>query len=143
MKNLTLTGLIALSFAVTAPALAEETPGDLPSINAEDVSVGQVVSFVNAMIAAERVRQQYLVRIEEAETESEIAELVAEADQQGMAAVDRVPGITSAEYMAISLAARDSAELTERIRKRFTDMQEKQRPKVTQRPGTASQDAAE
>ncbi|MEO1529269.1 MAG: hypothetical protein AAFX06_27940, partial [Planctomycetota bacterium] len=43
-----------------------------------------------------------------AETEEEIDALLAEADQKGIAEVERVPGISPAEYMAIAIAAKDN-----------------------------------
>ncbi|MEL7255815.1 MAG: DUF4168 domain-containing protein [Pseudomonadota bacterium] len=124
---------VALSLLMLGvPVQAQEVPTDLPDIKAEDVTVGQVVSFVNAMIAAERVRQEYIAKIEQAETEDEIQALVAEADQRGMAEVERVRGISPAEYMAISLAARESEELTERITRRLEQMKQAQAPRVTE-----------
>ncbi|MEO0372891.1 MAG: DUF4168 domain-containing protein [Pseudomonadota bacterium] len=122
---------IALTLALSLPLQAQDVPTDLPEINAEDVTVGQVVSFVNAMIATEKVKQEFLAKIEIAESEEEIQALVAEADQRGMAEVDRVRGITPAEYMAISLAARDSEELTQRIARRFELMKQAQGVTVT------------
>lgn len=126
--------LLALSLGLAAPGQAQDVPTELPEIKAEDVSVGQVVSFVNAMIAAERVRQEYIVKIEAAETEDEIAALVAEADQMGMAEVERVRGISPAEYMAIALAARDNEELSSRIERRLDLMKQSQGMSVTNAP---------
>lgn len=126
--------IIALSLGHAAPVQAQDVPTELPDIKAEDVSVGQVVSFVNAMIAAERVRQEYIVKIDAAETEDEIKALIAEADLAGMAEVDRVRGITPAEYMAISLAARDSEELTQRIAQRVELLRQAQGVTVTNKP---------
>ncbi|MEM7599540.1 MAG: DUF4168 domain-containing protein [Pseudomonadota bacterium] len=123
--------IAALSLALSGSGLAQTAPTELPEIKAEDVTVGQVVSFVNAMIAAERVRQEYLVKIEAAETEDEIQTLVAEAEQRGIAEVERVRGITPAEYMAISLAARESEELTARIERRVEQMKQVQGVEVT------------
>ncbi len=132
MRSFKFATVLALVLGLSVPLQAQEVPTDLPDIKPEDVSVGQLVSFVNAMIAAEKVRQEYLAKIEVAETEDEIKALVAEADQRGMAEVDRVRGITPAEYMAISLAARDSEELTERIKRRLEQMRQSQAVDVTE-----------
>ncbi|MEO0751567.1 MAG: DUF4168 domain-containing protein [Pseudomonadota bacterium] len=134
---------IAVSVPIATPVTAQEVPTDLPEIVAEDVSVGQIVSFVNAMIAAERVRQEYLTKIEAADTEDEIDALVAEADKEGMAAVEQVRGITTAEYMAISLAARESEELTARITQRFELMRQAQGVTVTDQPAARPEGASE
>lgn len=135
MRLFRLAVITALSFGLTLPMMAQEAPTDLPDIRAEDVSVGQVVSFVNAMIAAERVRREYIAKIEAAETEDEINALIAEADQKGMAEVERVRGISPAEYMAIAIAAKDSPELSERIERRLTQMVQSQ--KLTVKEGRA------
>ncbi|MEM7731525.1 MAG: DUF4168 domain-containing protein [Pseudomonadota bacterium] len=126
------TAVLALSLGFALPLQAQEAPTDLPDIKAEDVSVGQVVSFVNAMIAAEKIRQEYLGKIELAETEEEMKALVAEADQKGIAEVERVRGITPAEYMAISLAAQEDEELMDRITRRLDLMKQSQAVTVTQ-----------
>lgn len=111
MRPFSFATLTAIALGLTTPVMAQEMPTDLPEINAEDVSVGQIVSFVNAMIAAERVRKEYLAKIDLAETEEEIDALLAEADQKGIAEVERVPGISPAEYMAIAIAAKDDEDL--------------------------------
>ena len=129
-----LAALVVVSMGLSVPIKAQEVPTDLPEIKAEDVSVGQIVSFVNAMIAAEKVKQEYMAKIEAAETADEIEALVAEADQKGIAEVERVRGITPAEYMAISIAARDSEELTSRIQQRLELMIESQAVTVTNEP---------
>lgn len=134
---------IAMSVPFSMPVAAQEVPTQLPEIVAEEVSIGQVVSFVNAMIAAERVRQKYLAKIEAAETEDEIDALVAEADKEGMAAVEQVRGITTAEYMAISLAARESEDLTARITQRFDLMRQAQGVNVKKSPAARPEGAVE
>ncbi len=138
-----LAALTALSIGLASPVLAQEVPSDLPEVKAEDVSVGQIVSFVNAMIAAERVRQEYLVKIDGAETEDEIKALIAEAEQKGIAEVERVRGITPAEYMAISLAARDSEELTARIEQRVAQMKLSQGFDLTNEPANRPEGVVE
>ena len=120
--------MAAASIAVAAPAQAQEGI-DVPDIAAEDVSVGQIVSFVNAMIALERVRAEYQPKLEAAETEDERKALAAEADQVGMQAVDDVVGITPGEYIAIIQASQENEELAGRITARLAELQEKQKGK--------------
>lgn len=124
----------AIMLSMAAPVMAQDLPKELPEIEAEDVSIGQIVSFVNAMIAAERVRKEYLVKIDAAETEDEINALLSEASEKGMAAVDSVAGISTAEYMAIAIAAKDNEELAARIQKRFATLADAQRVPVVTKP---------
>ncbi len=126
MRSFRILAVVAMcGLSLGSPAMAQELP-EIPDIKAEDVSVGQVVSFVNAMIAAERVRQEYLAKIEVAETDEEISELIAEADTAGMAAVDNVVGISVGEYMAIARAAQGNEELETRISTRLEQMRQSQ-----------------
>lgn len=126
MRAFLVTAVVAaLQLGAVAPAVAQEMP-EVPDINPEDVSVGQVVSYVNARIAVERVRVAYTDKIEAAETEDQIKELIAEADMAAMAAVDKVTGISPGEYLAISIAAQDDAELLERINERISTLRTKQ-----------------
>lgn len=125
---------VVLAMGVALPVMAQETATDLPEIPeiaAEDVTLGQVVSFVNAMIAVERVKKEYTGKIEEAESEDDINALIAEADKSAMAAVDEVVGISPGEYIAISNAAQGSEELTARIKRRFELMRQAQLPTVS------------
>ncbi len=126
MRAFLITAVVAaLQLGAVAPAVAQEMP-EVPDINPEDVSVGQVVSYVNARIAVERVRVAYTDKIEAAETEDQIKELIAEADMAAMAAVDKVTGISPGEYLAISIAAQDDAALLERINERISTLRTKQ-----------------
>ena len=56
--------------ATTGQATDQAQP-DMPEIAAEDVTQGQIASFVNAMIALERIRAEYLPQIQAAETDDE------------------------------------------------------------------------
>ena len=116
---------LTAAIAVTGPVMAQETP-EVPEIGAEEVTTGQIVSFVNALIAVERVRIDYTTRINEAESDADRTALVAEADKVAMEAVDRVVGITPGEYIAIGRAAQGSQELTDKINARFAELREKQ-----------------
>ena len=143
MKRQRIATLTAITLGLGTPGIAQEVPTDLPEIKAEDVTVGQMVSFVNAMIAVERVRREYMAKVAAAETEDEMKALVAEAEQKGMAEVDRVRGITPAEYMAIALAAKDSEELSDRIERRVAQMQASQSVTVKKKPADRPEEAEE
>ena len=123
----TLTMLLAIAAtALAAPAMAQDGV-EVPQIAAEDVSVGQIVSFVNALIAVERVRGAYMAKIEAADSEDARKALIEQADVAGRAAVDKVVGITPEEYMAIAQAAQQSEDLVGRIDARFAQLRQKQR----------------
>ncbi|KZY34405.1 hypothetical protein A3731_19155 [Roseovarius sp. HI0049] len=117
---------------------------DIPEIAAEDVTQGQIASFVNAMIALERIRAEYLPQIQAAETDDERQELAAEADQAAKAAVTRTKGITPGEYLAIGRAAQGNQELGEKINTRIAELRQKQQKrKPLQQQGTnQSQDGS-
>lgn len=117
--------LIAAGMALALPAQAEETAA-APRIAAEDVSTGQIVSFVNAMIALERVRREFQPKLETAETDAERAALSQEADAAAKAAVKKVVGITPEEYLAIGHAAEGNAELAARIEARIAELVQNQ-----------------
>lgn len=117
--------IVALSLTMAAP-LAAQAVQDVPEIKPDDVTDGQVVSFVNAMIAVQRVRSEYSTKVEAAENDDDRQAVIAEAGDAAMAAVEEIVGITAVEYVAINLAAQDSEELTERINSRIRELREKQ-----------------
>ena len=102
---------------------------DVPQIAPEDVTQGQITSFVNAMIALERIRAEYLPQIQAAETDDERQALAAEADEAAKAAVTKTKGITPGEYLAIGRAAQGNQELGEKITTRIAELREKQQQK--------------
>ena len=75
----TLTMVIATaSIALTGPALAQQQASmEVPEIAAEDVTSGQIASFVNAMIALERIRAEYQPQIQATEDTEERQKLAA------------------------------------------------------------------
>lgn len=121
-----------LTGAAGAALAQEEAQAEMqaPSIAPEDVSDGQIVSFVNALIALERVRADYTRRIEAAETADERNALIAEADEVGKEVVNKVVGITPGEYLAIGAAAMESEALSGRIQNRMVELREKQKQRL-------------
>lgn len=117
------TALAAASF-LFAPAAVAQQDGDMPQIAAEDVSEDQVASFVDAMMAVQGVRQEYMPQIQAAESEDDRQALSQEADAAARSAVSDVPGISPDEYLAIAMAAQDSEKLVERINGRIAVVQE-------------------
>ena len=118
---------------------------EVPEIAAEDVTQGQIASFVNAMIALERIRAEYLPQIQAAETDDERQALAAEADEAAKAAVTKTKGITPGEYLAIGRAAQGNQELGEKINTRIVELREKQQQKrkPLQQSGTGQNSSSE
>lgn len=135
--------IAAAGIGLSAPVLAQEqsqdstqeqaqgqtmdqAQPDIPEIAAEDVTQGQITSFVNAMIALEEIRAEYLPQIQAAEDQEERVALAAEADDAAKTAVDEVTGITPNEYLAIGRAAQGNEELGQKITARFAELRETQ-----------------
>lgn len=142
IKTTIATMLTAAAVALGAPALAQDDPA-VPEIAAEDVSTGQVVSFVNAMIALERIRRDYQPRMEAAETEEERKALAEEADVAAKAAIDKVVGISPGEYLAIGRAAQQNEDLANRINARIAQLRQNQQKRITPDQPDALKDGAE
>lgn len=145
----TLAALLAVAgAALAAPAAAQEGAAaqdgmEVPEIAAGDVTTGQVVSFVNAMIGVEHIRRQYMPQIEAAETDEARRELIAEADRKAIAAVEATIGITPGEYLAIAEAAKADEGLAQRIDDRLDDLKEKQSGRRIRMESPARSDASE
>jgi len=118
--------LLAAAGLLAAPVASAQENANIPEIAAEDVTQGQVVSFINAMIAVDRVRQEYMPRIEAAETDDERQALAQEADSAARTAVDDTAGITAQEYLAIARAAQADKDLAERINERFVELRQEE-----------------
>lgn len=134
----TLTMVIATaSIALTGPALAQQQASmEVPEIAAEDVTSGQIASFVNAMIALERIRAEYQPQIQATEDTEERQKLAAEADEAAKAAVTETKGISPEEYIAIGRAANENKELADKITTRIVELRQKQQKRQRlQQPG--------
>jgi len=122
--------LLAAAGLLAAPVASAQENANIPEIAAEDVTQGQVVSFINAMIAVDRVRQEYMPRIEAAETDDERQALAQEADSAARTAVDDTAGITAQEYLAIGRAAQADEDLAKRINERFVQLRQKKQQQL-------------
>ena len=113
LKSLLVAGFVGLAgvAAAAAPTEAQNTP----PITAENVTDEHIAGFVKAAIALEELRKDYTQRIIEAGSDDEKAALKAEADNVAMQLVEKVRGITTDEYLAISKISQESPELTARI----------------------------
>jgi hypothetical protein len=104
-------------------------PEEITAVNPEDVTEGQLVSFVNAFVALERMRAQFVERIEAAETQEEREALVQQADEAAIKVVDDMTGITPDEYISIVKALPESEELRIRVSKRIEEIRKPIEPK--------------
>jgi hypothetical protein len=107
----------------------EVNPDEITAVNPEDVTEGQLVSFVNAFVALERMRAQFVERIEAAETQEEREALVQQADEAAIKVVDDMTGITPDEYISIVKALPESEELRTRVSKRIEEIRKPIEPK--------------
>jgi hypothetical protein len=107
----------------------EVNPEEITAVNPEDVTEGQLVSFVNAFVALERMRAQFVERIEAAETQEEREALVQQADEAAIKVVDDMTGITPDEYISIVKALPESEELRIRVSKRIEEIRKPKEPK--------------
>lgn len=109
--------LTAVSLALAAPLAAQETQA--PEIAAEDVTDDQVNAFVDALVAVEEVRNDYVPKIEAQESEADQTAMIEEANTAALEAVEAAEDISPDEYMAIIETARADEELNERIMARL------------------------
>jgi hypothetical protein len=107
----------------------EVNPEEITAVNPDDVTEGQLVSFVNAFVALERMRGQFVERIEAAETQEEREALVKQADEAAIKVVDDMTGITPDEYISIVKALPESEELRTRVSKRIEEIRKPKEPK--------------
>lgn len=102
-----------LAFAAV-PAVAGQ-PAGIQLAQAEEFSQEKIESFAIAALEVSKIRDQYVGRIQQAETEDERKQLAEEATGKMVEAVQSAPGITTDEYNAIIQAASEDEELTQRI----------------------------
>ncbi len=107
--------LAALGLLVATPALAQETQPETAELAAADVTDAQVSAFIEAVTAVEKVRQEYIPRIQELESEDERNALIQEADTEAKQAIEGVENLSPAEFMAIGQAAQTDKDLQARI----------------------------
>ena len=107
----------ALGFAAPG-ALAQQS--EAPSINAEDLSSEKLDAFVQAANAIQSVMDDYRPQMESAESDADRQALRKEVNDEIIAAVKAVPGISIDEYVQIAKAARGNEDLRNRIRDRMS-----------------------
>jgi len=102
-----------------APAQQSEAP----QITAESLSEEQLDAFVEALVAIEAVRADYLPRIQQQESEAEQKAVIEEANVAAIEAVEGVDNMTPEQYMAIGKVAQQDEELNARILAKLEEAQ--------------------
>lgn len=109
--------MIAVAAALASPLAAQDvTPSE---ITASTVTDAQVDAFVEALIAVEAVRADYLPQIQEQADEAGQKALIEEANTAAIEAVGDVENMTPEDYVAIGQAAQQSEDLNARIMARL------------------------
>jgi len=109
--------MIAVATALASPLAAQDvTPSE---ITASTVTDAQVDAFVEALIAVEAVRADYLPQIQEQADEAGQKALIEEANTAAIEAVGDVENMTPEDYVAIGQAAQQSEDLNARIMARL------------------------
>ena len=102
-----------------APAQQSEAP----QITAESLSEEQLDAFVEALVAIEAVRADFLPRIQQQESEAEQKAVIEEANVAAIEAVEGVDNMTPEQYMAIGKVAQQDEELNARILAKLEEAQ--------------------
>ncbi|WP_412504427.1 DUF4168 domain-containing protein [Roseovarius sp. SYSU LYC5161] len=135
IKTRLATGLTAIALLAGAPVAAQDAQA--PAISADSVTDEKVNAFVMALISVEQLRQQYMPRIAEQETEEDRQALVNEVTQRAIQLVQQVDNISPEEYQQIATVAQDNEDLNNRIRTRIQAVVEENR--AAQQDGAAEE----
>jgi len=135
IKTKLATGLTAIALLAGAPVAAQDSQA--PAISADSVTDEKVNAFVMALISVEQLRQQYMPRIAEQETEEDRQALVNEVTQRAIQLVQQVDNISPEEYQQIATVAQDNEDLNNRIRTRIQTVVEENR--AAQQDGAAEE----
>jgi hypothetical protein len=110
--------LVAAALTLATPLAAQDTTTEIvptPGLTADKVTDAQVEAFVEALIAVEDLRAAYGQKIAAEQDAGAREDLVAEANEKVVDAVDGVENMSAADYMAIGQAAQQDEALNERI----------------------------
>jgi len=117
--------VMTAALALATPLAAQETEAPqeseapaqsaAPQVSADSLSEEQIDAFVEALIAIEAVRADYLPRIQQQESEAEQKAVIEEANVAAIEAVKGVDNMTPETYMAIGKVAQQNEELNARI----------------------------
>lgn len=109
--------MLAVATAFAGPLAAQEK--EPAAITAETLNDAKLDAFVEALIAIEAVRADYLPRIQEETDEAGQKALIEEANTAAVDAVADVENMSPEDYVAIGQAARQDEDLNARIMARI------------------------
>lgn len=110
--------LVAAALTLATPLAAQDTTTEIvptPGLTADKVTDAQVEAFVEALVAVEDLRAAYGQKIAAEQDAGVREDLVAEANEKVVDAVDGVENMSAADYMAIGQVAQQDEALNERI----------------------------
>ena len=118
------TTAFALALAPPMAAMAQDDGQAAPQMQPADVTDAKVASFVDALMAVDSVRQDYVPQIEAQESEEDKQALVNEANTAIMDAVEGTDGMNVEDYTAILKLAQNNADLNQKIMDRIGAVQQ-------------------
>ena len=107
-------GIAFAPHAIAQSAAPQPQPAP-PAAETMEVSDDQLQSFAVAFVEVERLKQEYIQRLQEAASETEQQELQAEAGEKMLQAVEQTEGISANEYNQIIQSAQNDPELAQRL----------------------------
>lgn len=112
--------MLAVATALASPLAAQEiNPSD---ITADTLNDAKIDAFVEALIAIETVRADYLPKIQEQADEAGQQAVIEEANTAAVEAVSDVDNMSPEDYVAIGQAAQQDEDLNARIMARLEVM---------------------
>jgi hypothetical protein len=118
------TTAFALAFAPPMAVMAQDSDQAAPQMEAGDVTDTKVAAFVDALMAVDAVRQDYVPKIEAQESEEDKQTLVNEANAAIMEAVEATDGMDVEEYTTILKLAQADESLNQKIMDRIGAVQD-------------------
>jgi hypothetical protein len=109
--------MLAVATALASPLAAQDI--EAADITAETLNDAKLDAFVEALIAIEAVRADYLPKIQEQADEAGQKALIEEANTAAIEAVADVENMSPEDYVAIGQAARQDEDLNARIMARL------------------------
>jgi hypothetical protein len=109
--------MLAVATALATPLTAQDM--DATAVTADTVNDAKIDAFVEALIAIETVRADYLPKIQEQADEAAQKALIEEANTAAIEAVSDVENMSPEDYVAIGQAARQDEDLNARIMARL------------------------
>lgn len=108
IRSVLLVSLLLMLLAVPLAAQSDDAMAD------DEISDGEVEAFAAALADVQEVGQEWTQRMQEADSQEEIADMRAEARDEMTGAIEE-HGLSVEDYNAIATAAQNDPELAQRI----------------------------